>query len=118
MNSSDPENQCAGGHLKKRLSGVALVFAVYGVAAIILTVCWPALQQSLLLAIIGPPLLLAVWLVSGIIIGKMVLNREDGMKRFGASLGYAALLLIIVLGIYFVFTINYYNTHPNTWNGL
>ena len=118
MNSSDTETQCALASRKRRLSGIALVIAVYGFAAIILMACWPALQQSLLLVIIGPPLLLAVWLGSGIIMGEMVLDRKNGMKRFCAGLGYAALLLTIILGILFVFTMNYYNTHPNTWRGL
>ena len=118
MNSCDTETRCARGSLKRRLSGVALVTAVYGFAAIILAVCWPAMQQSLLPAIIGPPLLLAVWFASGITIGKMVLSRKNGMKHVSAGLGYAALLLTIVLGILFVFTMNYYNTHPNTWGGL
>lgn len=98
---------------QRRTLGVAMVVAIYGAQVLAYGAIRGPFQQSVMMAICIPAILIVGWLLAGLVLGAMVINRSCGGWRFAIGLVCSLLLsfLFIKASLY------YLSNLPETYQG-
>ena len=98
---------------KQRILGIAFVAVIYAGQAFVFHLIRSTLQQSVSAAIMIPISIGIGWLLSGLVLGGMVINRSLGIWRFGIGLACSLLLTILFV----VAGLNYLRSLPPSYSG-